>query len=465
MADQIISCPHCSQELSIAEEYLGMEVECPSCNRNFVADVPESAAPSENNTENKSAFLLNKLKNSAANIGAAAAQAASNINNKLNEIQANENDIDDLEYEAKINRIKNGIPVRKIFKIVSFCLIAFLAISFAIVTKYLYGIVFLSTVVIIWAAIFGVILLSTYKKLANQKGAKKKTDTPIERKRKTLAAFLSGITEADGMKNIYRDFQDIRKQDFEHINQLDVLPRFGKSANQLVADSHTLHSPVIFGDCKYKFNDNGNFIYDKEEVTKIYTFEDQLLVFTSLWDYTTGELYNERSEAFFFKDITDISTTNNYETIKIVNLVTPPPPEIKPFPVKKYWISFAIYLIIWFICAIMWRDPQNVDEIFDCVGLLVVLSGVALCFLLWPLIYDIRNLKKIIPVTEENIKRVRASETFSITSSSGRSIGMTILCNGWFEANNGKFDGRTDGEKIIHAIRKMIEEKKVAANE
>ena len=62
MADQIISCPHCNQELSLAEEYMGMEVSCPTCNRNFVADAPESAAPSENNTENKSAFLLNKLK-------------------------------------------------------------------------------------------------------------------------------------------------------------------------------------------------------------------------------------------------------------------------------------------------------------------------------------------------------------------------------------------------------------------
>ena len=465
MADQIISCPHCNQELSIAEEYLGMEVSCPTCNRNFVADVQESAAPSENNTENKSAFLLNKLKNSAAKIGAAAAQTASNINNKLNEIQANENDIDNLEYEAKINRIKNGIPVRKIFMIVSFCLIGFLATLFIIVTKHLYGIVFLSTVCIICGAIGGVIVLSAYKKQANQKGSKNKPDTPIERKRKNLADFLSGITEADGMKNVYMDFQDIRKLDLEHINQLDVLPRFGKSANLLVADSHTLHSPVISGDCKYKFNDNGNFIYDKEEVTKIYTFEDQLLVFTSLWDYTTGELYNERSEAFFFKDITDISTTNNYETIKIVNLVTPPPPEIKPFPVKKYWISFAIYLIIWFICAIMCYDPKNTEEILECEGWLFGLSGGALCLLLWPLIYDIRNLKKIIPVEVENIKRVRASETFSITSTSGRSIGMTILCNGWFEANNGKFDGRTDGEKIIHAIRKMIEEKKIAANE
>jgi hypothetical protein len=33
------------------------------------------------------------------------------------------------------------------------------------------------------------------------------------------------------------------------------------------------------------------------------------------------------------------------------------------------------------------------------------------------------------------------------------------------EANNVTYAQRSDGEKIIHAIRKMIEEKKVALNE
>ena len=36
----------------------------------------------------------------------------------------------------------------------------------------------------------------------------------------------------------------------------------------------------------------------------------------------------------------------------------------------------------------------------------------------------------------------------------------------WLEANHGILTGqRSDGEKIIHAIRKMIEEKKVSVNE
>ena len=94
-----------------------------------------------------------------------------------------------------------------------------------------------------------------------------------------------------------------------------------------------------------------------------------------------------------------------------------------------------------------------------------VCSLVFFALLLLLLGYDMINLKKIFPRRVETIKRVRASETFTITSSSGRSMGMTILCDGWFEAKNGKFEKRSDGEKIIHAIRKMIEEKKVPFNE
>lgn len=509
MAEKTIFCPLCKQELSIDEQYIGMEVECPCCSRNFITEVPETAQqaqPVENNVENQGAHLLNKFKNAAANIGTAAARSASNINNKLNEMQAAEKDIDGLEFEAKIDRIKKGIPARKIFAIAASCVLAIPMISLLVVHSSVIAGIFLVTMIAVAVIWGGIAILVSRKRQTNQKTSGNQISTPLERKRKILAAFFSEIAEANNMANqvmnaaenvsgdfretakgfaaviaffirkkatanvvvndIYKIFKDIRKQDLEHINQLDVLPRFGKSASQLVADDHTLYSPLIVGDGKYKFDDNGEFIYAKEELTKIYTFEDQLLIFTALWDYTTGELYNERSEAFFFKDITDISTTNNYEIIKTVNLVTPPPPELKPFPVKAYWISFAIYAIIWFIILIINREAgQNLDDCTNISILLGLISLPIIIFILWPLIYDLKNLKKITPVEVENIKRVRASETFSITSTSGRSIGMTMLCNGWFEANNGKFEERTDGEKIIHAIRKMIEEKKVIANE
>ena len=41
MADATIKCPHCQQELSLDEQYLGMEVECPTCGNSFVAQQSE----------------------------------------------------------------------------------------------------------------------------------------------------------------------------------------------------------------------------------------------------------------------------------------------------------------------------------------------------------------------------------------------------------------------------------------
>lgn len=38
MAEKIIQCPHCKQQLNLDEEYIGMEVECPVCNAAFVAE-------------------------------------------------------------------------------------------------------------------------------------------------------------------------------------------------------------------------------------------------------------------------------------------------------------------------------------------------------------------------------------------------------------------------------------------
>lgn len=38
MAEKIIQCPHCQENLSLDEEYIGIEVECPVCNTAFVAE-------------------------------------------------------------------------------------------------------------------------------------------------------------------------------------------------------------------------------------------------------------------------------------------------------------------------------------------------------------------------------------------------------------------------------------------
>lgn len=40
MAETTIICPHCQQELSIDEQYFGIEVECPECHNNFIIEKP-----------------------------------------------------------------------------------------------------------------------------------------------------------------------------------------------------------------------------------------------------------------------------------------------------------------------------------------------------------------------------------------------------------------------------------------
>jgi hypothetical protein len=66
----------------------------------------------------------------------------------------------------------------------------------------------------------------------------------------------------------------------------------------------------------------------------------------------------------------------------------------------------------------------------------------------------------------KKVERIyRSSETFTITASSGRCISATIVCNEWMEANNVTYAQRSDGEKTINAISKMIKEKKVELNE
>jgi hypothetical protein len=505
MAEQIIKCPHCQQDLSLDEQYFGMELECPACQSTFIIQAETQSAP-ENNK------LGSKIKNIAGVLKDKAAAAAANVNSNLDKMQAAEDDMEYQAMEQKIEHIKKGIPVRKLYFMLLAVLVA-LPLSLYGICAVIVGRADLESVfgLCVMGLVFLVILiiasliLSNCKSQIDKKTSVEQDCSPIDRKRKILATFFSNIVSANGLANkvetvaeniggeiaetagiiasivsffirkkatanvvitnIYSIFNQVREYDLEHLETLDVLPRFGKNSNQLVAEPNTLYSPLISDGAKYKFNEEGDFIYSKEEVTKVYTFEDQLLIFTALWDYTTGELYNEQTEAFFFKDITDISTENNYDKVKITNWITPPPPEVKPFPVKKYCIITGICIIVWTIIVFIGCISKAQDVNFMAVAWELLGGVVFLGLFLWLFCHDIINLKKIFPRKVETIKRVRASETFTITSTSGRSTGMTILCDGWFEANNGNFEQRSDNEKIIHAIRKMIEEKKVSVNE
>ena len=61
MAEKTIVCPHCNQELSIDEQYLGMEVECPTCNQSFTAQAASSVKNTFQQIKNASAQLGNSV--------------------------------------------------------------------------------------------------------------------------------------------------------------------------------------------------------------------------------------------------------------------------------------------------------------------------------------------------------------------------------------------------------------------
>ena len=127
MAEKTIFCPHCNEELALDEEYLGMEVECPVCQKAFVAQqkintVPEESVPPQAQSvlqkeisRNDAAGALGKLKNVAGIMKNKAEAAASAVNSQLDSIQAQENEVDELEADQQIERIKKGVPVRKVY--------------------------------------------------------------------------------------------------------------------------------------------------------------------------------------------------------------------------------------------------------------------------------------------------------------------------------------------------------------
>ncbi len=251
-----------------------------------------------------------------------------------------------------------------------------------------------------------------------------------------------------------KSFQMIQENDLDYLDNLDVLPRYGKKMSQLVAESQTLYAPAFDNNVKnfeFEFafyvcdNIKQAYIYSQEKVTKLFIFENQLFVFSAIWDYSIGKLFAESTKAFFFKDITDISTQSNYE-VEIVK-------QKRRLPHIIIWIVSAILTIATIAIAVVKNDMEDAD-FFVFVG--------AICFLpAWIIFaYSVVSIFRFKKVK----KLIKKSETFSIMASSGRNFEMTIMCDEWLTANNGTLVRRSNGEQVIQAIRKMIEEKKAEAN-
>ena len=241
--------------------------------------------------------------------------------------------------------------------------------------------------------------------------------------------------------SVYGSFQVVKENDTDYLEQLDILPRYGKELSQVVSEPKTLYSPIIDADSeddydvKYAFckNEQGgqDFIYSSELVTKLYTFEDQLFMYNAIWDYSRGCICAEKTEAFFFKDISDMSTLTEYKSVT-----------------TTHESPFGVALILF----IMWAAIGGI--IGGVTGGVTGCVAGAILGLIFAIICYFCNKK------EDTESVYRASETFKISASSGNSISTTIVCNEWLEANKATYVKRSDGEKVIQAIRKMIEEKK-----
>ena len=396
-----VKCPHCQEEYELDASALGQEFECPNCQQNFIA---ERALP--------------EVKGPQMTIRRRPVQEPrqETFQPSGTEFQEPGYGYSRGEEEAK----------RALFAQYRVALAQFFARAEA--AKTIGGVVA--------GLLSGVFAFLTW---------------PITIARLILSAFLN---PSDKILAIFRQVQQGDKQDLEN---LDVLPRYGKSRRQLVAPEQTLFSPAIgYGTDdddesksdgpSFKFAVTANekvFIYSLEEFVKLYIFEDQLFVFKAYWDYTTGELFSESSEAFFFKDITNISTQSSYEYVQKKLSWQ----EFFQKNVATLLLLMVIFGILLFV-GILLLVNQGVP------GVLLLLFGSIIFIAIIAIMYGFSS-KKVL---------VKRSETFAIAASSGCSIGVTILCDDWIEAKEGSVTERNDSEKIIQAIRKMIEEKKVAAD-
>lgn len=330
-------------------------------------------------------------------------------------------------------------------------------------------------------------------------------------------------------------FRKLKINDSKFIRGIDILPRFGKKTTQLVGPSVTLFSPAIedHDDDEFSYkcellendDDSVEYIYTTESVTKVYTFPDQLFIYHGIWDYTGGRFVHEETDAFFFKDITNISTEHEYEKVKVDKI-----------PFKEYLLAkgikgllkftFIAIIFVW-IATFVWHlidrpsvEMRNIESRMDLIVNNRLMS--------YELTDTEKKFKKEYKLAgkKEDIKHkyrevfkneeekrcesmqerhwnnvmepyawigsiiaisipvlyliilwlawcvltakyiyVRYSDTITIKSSSGDDISITMLCDEWLDANHGVLTGeRSDAEKTFHVIRKMIEEKKVEYN-
>ena len=449
MSGKTIFCPHCHAELELQEEYFGMEVSCPVCNENFVAgnDAPVAGndAPVAG-ASRKIQFNLNRILNMEKKSPAEETEEDELVALDENDclVDIDDSGFDELSEDGDdLPEPDPGFVEESYFKKKISPKIAVILVLVGVIT----GLVFVEGVAedkelgvyCGWALFFAILFPGIYSLycFCSSNGRKKHWKRDLVRELffasvlvekganvsekvfdlcgvvfesipliSFIPMIIKGIAKNKKARYcLFREpfYDEVQELDLEYLKKLDVLRRFGKDKTQLIAPMETLFAPAFCGveeleEFQYAIGEKDEvYRYNLEEVTKVYTFEDQLLIYTGIWGYSLGKMIYERTEAFFFKDITDIRTESEF----------------------KVHTKYA---------------PQG-------------------C------------LSVIFPWTGKPIKTVyKEAERFVLTSGSGNSIGLTIGFEDSIEVTGSSYTRRNDNERIIHAIRKMIEEKKVVNN-
>ena len=157
MEYETIFCPHCNKKMIIEKQYIGMVVQCPTCNQNFTAQT----------------------------------------------------------IVEKIERIKKGIPVRKIYFIAQACVI----VSFQVLASLSYAfpkdksgdlctILHIAAFVFFIFFVISIAILDQFKINVRKVTSNLEEISVIDQKRKMLAAFFSHIRAANSLAQTVENLTD-----------------------------------------------------------------------------------------------------------------------------------------------------------------------------------------------------------------------------------------------------------------
>ena len=402
MEEKTILCPHCNEELNVEEQQLDSEMECPHCWKKINGSTPQDleSDTSLNEDEPDPGYADEEIKISPKEfwlktplISLLIFGAFVIVAKILNEIRRSDGWHSYRPYEDHAQVIfVIGIVAALLYFIVRYICYKVRSIKRQTKREFVaeYFAVYCSDTIGIQLREKVLSFLDCYIPMA-----------------KIITAIIRKISEKKIKKfcrfrePLYDELQEI---DIDYLENLNVLPRFGKNESQLVSPMQTLFCPAFDGVedlrdfCSVVSEEDSVCRYELEKVTKVYTFEDQLFIYTGIWSYAIGKMISETTEAFFFKDITDMKTESVFKI-------------------------------------------HTEYERKGCLSIFIPWAG-----------------KPIETVYKE-------SESFIITSTSGNSVGLNIGFGDYVAVNGRSYTRRNENEKLIHAIRKMIEEKKAAVNE